>query len=37
MWSDEKTFYLEARLQATEGDTRVFEKTWRDAIPRDLV
>jgi putative CocE/NonD family hydrolase len=37
MWSDEKTFYLEATLEATEGGTRVFEKTWRDAIPRDLV
>jgi putative CocE/NonD family hydrolase len=37
MWSDEKTFYLEAKLAASEGDTRVFEKTWQDAIPRDLV
>ena len=37
MWSDRDNFYLEARLEAFEGETRVFEKTWNETIPRDLV
>ncbi len=37
MWSDRDNFYLEAKLEAFEGDARVFEKTWNETIPRDLV
>ena len=37
MWSDRETFHLEARLEAYEGEDLVFEKDWREEIPRDLV
>ena len=37
MWSDKKTFHLEARLEAFEGDERVFAKEWREKIERDFV
>ena len=37
MWSDHETFYLQAKLEAFEGDTLVHSKTWDEAIPRDLV
>lgn len=36
MWSDEREFHLEACLEAFEGDERIFIKTWRESIPRDL-
>jgi putative CocE/NonD family hydrolase len=37
MWSDAEHFHLEARLEAYEGEARVFEKDWRETIKRDLV
>ena len=37
MWSDEENFHLEARLTAFEGETQIFDKSWRETIPRDLV
>jgi hypothetical protein len=37
MWSDRDNFHLEARLEAFEGEMLVFEKTWDETIPRDLV
>ena len=37
MWSDHETFYLQAKLEAFEGETLVHSKTWDEAIPRDLV
>ncbi len=37
MWSDRDSFYLEARLEAFDSDEPLFEKTWNEKIPRDLV
>lgn len=37
MWADETHFHLEARLVAFEGDEQIFEKSWRERIPRDFV
>jgi hypothetical protein len=37
MTCDAAHFYLANALEAYEGETRVFAKTWRRAIPRDLV
>ncbi|GGX94699.1 peptidase S15 [Litchfieldella qijiaojingensis] len=37
MTSDADNFRLRATLDAYEGDTRVFAKTWDETIPRDLV
>ncbi|MBK1698907.1 CocE/NonD family hydrolase [Rhodovibrio salinarum] len=37
MTSDAETFRIRATLDAYEGDSRVFAKTWDEAIPRDLV
>ncbi|MFP3944750.1 MAG: CocE/NonD family hydrolase [Alphaproteobacteria bacterium] len=35
--SDAKNFYLHARLDAFEGDTRIYSKNWNYTIKRDLV
>ena len=35
--SDATNFRIRATLDAFEGDSRVFAKTWDEAIPRDLV
>ncbi len=37
MWSDQEHFHLEARLEAYEGEARVFEKDWRETIKRNPV
>jgi hypothetical protein len=37
MTSDAETFRIRATLDAYEGESRVFAKTWDEAIPRDLV
>jgi hypothetical protein len=37
MTSDATHFRIRATLDAFEGDSRVFAKTWDEAIPRDLV
>ncbi len=37
MWSDRENFHLEAELEAFEDEHRVFEKIWRETVPRDLV
>ncbi|MAX32897.1 MAG: peptidase S15 [Halomonadaceae bacterium] len=37
MTSDADNFRLRATLDAYEGDTRVFAKSWDETIPRDLV
>jgi len=37
MTSDRNNFRLRATLDAYEGDTRVFARTWDRVIPRDLV
>ncbi len=36
-WADREQFHIEAELEAFEGDTRVFHKTWSRSVPRDLV
>ena len=35
MWSDEKAFHLQARIEAYEGDRLVFERDFRESVPRD--
>ena len=35
MHADEQAFHLSARLEAYENDTLVFERVWKEAIPRD--
>ena len=35
MTSDKEKFFLEARLEAYEGDNLVFEKEITDSVPRD--
>jgi hypothetical protein len=37
MTSDAENFRIRATLDAYEGDTRVFSKTWDETVPRDLV
>ena len=37
MTSDAETFRIRATLDAFEGDSRVFAKTWDEKVPRDLV
>ena len=37
MTSDATDFYLDDRLEAFEGDERVFEKTWSRSVPRDFI
>ncbi len=37
MWADADNFHLTNQLAAFEGDAKVFEEKWTDAIPRDLV
>ncbi|MCG6659699.1 CocE/NonD family hydrolase [Halomonas campisalis] len=37
MTSDAETFRIRATLDAWEGETRVFARTWDETIPRDLV
>jgi len=37
MTADAEAFYLEARIEAFEGDARIFDKAWKERIPRDLV
>ncbi|GHC15940.1 CocE/NonD family hydrolase [Aidingimonas halophila] len=37
MTSDAESFRLRATLDAYEGETRVFSKTWDETLPRDLV
>jgi hypothetical protein len=32
-----EAFHLQAELEAYEGDTCIFSKTWDRTIPRDLV
>ena len=35
MHADEQAFHLSARLEAYENDALVFERAWKEAIPRD--
>ncbi|RED54370.1 hypothetical protein DFP90_1011173 [Aestuariispira insulae] len=35
MWSDETHFHISASLEAFEDDKRIFEKHWKETIPRD--
>ena len=37
MWCDGRDFHLWARVEAYEGDTRIFERDYRQTIARDLV
>ena len=37
MWSDAENFHLTARIEAWEGEDRVFEKDLERSIPRDLL
>ena len=37
MTSDEENFRLRATLDAWEGETRIYARTWDETIPRDLV
>ncbi|MFT8319664.1 MAG: CocE/NonD family hydrolase [Bacillus sp. (in: firmicutes)] len=37
MTCDKTYFYLENKVIAFEGETEVFNKTWKEKIPRDLV
>ncbi len=37
MWSDPDTFYLRARLEAWEGETRIYERDVEEAVPRDHI
>ena len=37
MWADEVTFYVTNHLEAYEGESQVFERTWECSVPRDLV
>lgn len=37
MSATQEAFYLQAELEAFEGETRVFAKTWNSTVPRDLV
>ncbi len=37
MTSDPENFRIRATLDAWEGDTRIFARTWDETIPRDLV
>ena len=37
MTADEKQFYLTNHLIAYEGETEVFNKTWKTEVPRDFV
>ncbi len=34
-WADRDHFHVEAEMEAFEGDTRVFHRTWKRQIPRD--
>ena len=35
MHADEQAFHLSARLKAYENDALVFERVWKETIPRD--
>ena len=37
MWSDSTTFYLNARLEAYENDTLIYERNTEDEIARDHI
>lgn len=37
MWCDRETFYIDAALEAFEGDERVFVKRWNEKITRDMM
>jgi len=37
MWCDAQAFFITARIEAYEGDTRIFEKQFEKRILRDLV
>jgi predicted acyl esterase len=37
MTATREEFRIEARLDAFEGETRVFDRRWKTAVPRDLV
>ena len=37
MTSDHANFRLEARVEAFEGDERLFHRTWDETIPRDML
>lgn len=37
MTADATHFHIDARLQAFEGERKVYERTWREAIPRDHI
>lgn len=34
MWADQDSFVVEQTLQAWEGSERLFEKAWKEAVPR---
>jgi hypothetical protein len=37
MWSDEKSFYLTASIEAYEGDERIYNRELSDEIPRGKI
>ena len=37
MTSDRDNFYLKARVEAFEGDNRLFHRRWDETIPRDML
>ncbi len=37
MWSDRDNFHIEAKLEAFEGDERVFEREWSRSVRRNMV
>lgn len=37
MWSDATTFHLRGRIEAYEGGRKVFERDFRESVPRDLL
>lgn len=37
LWADEAHFFLNDRLEAFEGEERIFHREWKRTIPRDLV
>ena len=37
MWSDRENFHIEAKLEAFEGDERVFERDWTHSVRRNMV
>ena len=37
MWSDRENIHIEAKLEAFEGDERVFERDWTHSVRRNMV